>query len=250
MNKSLLASAALVGLTASSVFAADMRVKAPVKVPVVYDWTGFYIGANIGWSFGNQSTDWTFASLPVVSTSQPMNGILGGIQDGYNWQSGNWVVGFESDIQATGQNGTSSLTGSITTTNALATSNVRLQWFGTIRGRLGVAPSARWLVYATGGVAYGEVQTNESLLTGGATFIASTNTIHSGWTVGGGVEAALVDNWTAKVEYLYIDLGHMAGTFTGVAPFTPIATSTHVTDNIVRVGMNYRFGPALVVAKY
>jgi outer membrane immunogenic protein len=270
MNKSLLASAALVGLTASSVFAADMRVKAPVKAPVVYDWTGFYIGANIGWSFGSQSTDFTIASLPVVSASHAMDGILGGIQDGYNWQSGNWVVGFESDIQATGQKGTSSLTDSVATTtttnpclpvascpttitttaNALATSDVRLQWFGTIRGRLGVTPSARWLVYATGGVAYGEVQTNESLLTGGATFAASTNTIHSGWTVGGGIEAALTDDWTAKVEYLYIDLGHMVSTFTGVVPFTPIATSTHVTDNIVRLGINYRFGPALVVAKY
>src|SRR5258708_1833800 len=187
---------AVVGMAGRYVFAADMRVKARVKVPVVseYDWTGFYVGANIGWSFGRQSTDWTIASLPVASASHPMNGILGGIQDGYNWQSGNWVVGIEADIQATGQKGSSSLTESITTTtnpclpvascapttttNAVATSEAKLQWFGTIRGRLGVTPSARWLAYVTGGVAYGEVQTNETLVTGGATFAASTNTLH------------------------------------------------------------------------
>jgi outer membrane immunogenic protein len=265
MKKILLMSAAFAALGASSVFAADMRaklpVKAPIKAPVVYDWTGFYIGANVGWSFGNQSTDWTIPSFPVVSASHQMDGILGGIQDGYNWQSGNWVVGFEADIQATGQKGTASLTASADPcapatscpTTAVASSDVRLQWFGTIRGRLGVTPSSGWLIYATGGAAYGEVQANESVVTvtGGPTFTASTNTIHSGWTVGGGIEAALSDNWTAKVEYLYVDLGHITNTVTDPSgQITRVPTDAHVTDNVVRVGINYRFGPAVVVARY
>jgi outer membrane immunogenic protein len=244
MNKSLLASAAIVALTASSLFAssafaADMRLKAPAKMPVVDDWSGFYIGGNIGWSFGSQTTAWTSAGAPVGSASGTMQGVLGGLQDGYNWQSGNWVIGFESDIQFTGQSGSSSL--------AVATSSANLQWFGTIRGRVGVTPAPRWLVYVTGGAAYGEAQINESF----AFVTANTNTIHSGWTFGGGIETALVDNWSAKLEYLYVDLGHITMTFAGIAPFTPIGTDVHVTDNIIRFGINYRFGPAAaVVARY
>src|ERR1700730_1486902 len=104
MNRTLLASAAFVALTASSLFAssafaADMRLKAPAKMPAaVYDWSGFYIGGNIGWSFGTESTAWTSAGTPAGSASGTMQGALGGLQDGYNWQSGNWVIGFESDI--------------------------------------------------------------------------------------------------------------------------------------------------------
>ena len=86
------------------------------------------------------------------------------------------------------------------------------------------------------------MDTVDSLTVGGASVVLNTNAIRLGWTVGGGVEAAIRDGWTAKIEYLYIDLGSVANTLVGIAPITPIATRSHVTDNIVRVGVNYRWG--------
>lgn len=253
-------------IAAGSAMAADLPVKAPVyKAPAyapAYSWTGFYVGGNLGYSFGRASTDWTIAGVPIGSTSNNMNGILGGLQAGYNWQSSNWVFGLEADIQATGQQGTSSIAIPVTTTTttnpcfpvascpvttttttpAALSTQEKLPWLGTVRGRVGLTPADRWLVYATGGLAYGEIQSNGTLTFGGASAMASANTTRAGWTVGAGVEAALWDNWSAKVEYLYVDLGTVANTYTGIAPVTPITTNSHVTDNIVRVGINYHFG--------
>ena len=98
-----------------------------------------------------------------------------------------------------------------------------------------------WLFYVTGGLAYGGFNSNETFTFGAATSINNFNTTRAGWTVGGGIEGSLGNNWSAKLEYLYMDFGTFNGAFIGVAPFTPIALSTHVTDNIVRVGVNYHF---------
>ena len=250
VSKTLLATVALVALATSPVLAADMPLKALPKMPAVYNWTGFYMGANVGGSFGSENTAWGITGTSAAAASGNMNGILGGFQDGWNWQSGFWVLGFESDFQFTSQSGSSSITTAAPA--AVATSSANLQWFSTIRGRIGLTPSPTWLVYATGGAAFGETQTNEAVISGGLLAGASANTIHSGWTLGGGVETALWDNWTAKLEYLYIDLGHVSYNFTGVGTLTPIGTDVHVTDNIIRFGVNYRFSPAsgAVMAKY
>lgn len=257
MNKSLNAVVLLAVLTGTPALAADMALKAPPPPAPAYNWTGFYMGLNLGYSFGNERTNWTVAGVPVGTTSAKMDGILGGGQAGYNWQSGSWVLGIEADIQGTGERGTSTISRSVTTdpcfpvavcpitTTAALSNQEKLSWFGTVRGRLGVTPTDRALIYATGGLAYGEVQTIGSETVAGATVAGSTNTTHAGWTVGGGVEWALwgSNNWTAKVEYLYVDLGTVNNTFAGIAPFTPISTSAHITDNVVRAGINYRFGP-------
>jgi outer membrane immunogenic protein len=257
MNKSLNAVVLLAVLTGTPALAADMALKAPPPPAPAYSWTGFYMGLNLGYSFGNERTNWTVAGVPVGTTSAKMDGILGGGQAGYNWQSGSWVLGIEADIQGTGERGTSTISRSVTTdpcfpvavcpitTTAALSNQEKLSWFGTVRGRLGVTPTDRALIYATGGLAYGEVQTIGSETVAGATVAGSTNTTHAGWTVGGGVEWALwgSNNWTAKVEYLYVDLGTVNNTFAGIAPFTPISTSAHITDNVVRAGINYRFGP-------
>jgi opacity protein-like surface antigen len=130
----------------------------------------------------------------------------------------------------------------VTTTNAVLTNQEKLPWFGTVRGRLGLTPSdPRWLVYATGGLAYGEIQSNGSVTFGGATATGNTNTTKAGWTVGAGIEGVLSGNWTAKLEYLFVDFGNVTNTYTGVVPVTPIATSSHITDNILRVGLSYNF---------
>src|SRR6266550_1919454 len=264
--RNLIFSAALaVGVIVSSgaADAADLAARpytkaAPPIVAAVYDWTGFYVGANLGWSFGRARTDVTVAGAPFASTSQRMDGILGGLQAGYNWQSGRAVFGLETDIQATDQKGSSSPFGFIPGTpdipgtpsiSSIVTYQNKLPWFGTFRGRLGFTPADRWLLFVTGGLAYGEVTTSETLNVNGAVVAFSTDRTKVGWTVGGGVEAALWGNWTGKLEYLYIDLGTVNNTLIGIAPITPVATSSRVTDQIVRVGLNYRFGGP-VVARY
>jgi outer membrane immunogenic protein len=276
----LLASAAIAAVSSQMASAADLPVRAPLsRAPAMapaYDWTGFYVGANLGWSFGRASTDWTVAGAAAGSTSHNMDGILGGLQAGYNWQSGNWLFGLETDIQATGQKGTSSISASTPGTPAIpcilfdppapacvpgtgipavpgvtgvAISEEKLPWFGTVRARLGWTPADRWLVYATGGFAYGEVESNATMSSGATSVTVSRNTVRGGWTAGAGIETALWDNWTAKFEYLHIDLGHVANSYAGVAPFAPITTNSHVTDDIVRVGVNYRFGGGPFVAR-
>jgi outer membrane immunogenic protein len=276
MKKLLLTATALVAVGATApAIAADMPVKAPIYTkapPLAYNWTGFYVGLNGGYSFGKSSTDYTTTAL-AFSTSQSMDGWVFGGQAGYNWQlNQNWLIGIEADIQATGQDGTAAdpgvvigpicpLSTNVTicrTTTTTGSFEQKLPWLGTARLRLGVLPSDHWLLYATGGLAVGEVETNDTVSTAttftsgsgtgpvigtvAAAAAASSNTTRTGWTLGGGVEWALWDQWTAKLEYLYVDLGTIGNTFTGVGAFSPLTTSSHVTDNIVRVGVNYRFG--------
>ena len=241
-----------------------------------YNWTGFYVGANLGGSFGRSSTDYTIAGFPFGSTSQRMDGVVGGLQAGYNWQQGRGVFGWETDIQATSQRGSSTLTDfipgvpgtpgipcifidgpntpcrpgtgipgtpGIPAVNAVIAYENKLPWFGTFRGRIGFTPAERWLVYVTGGLAYGDVSTLETLNVNGASVFLNSTALRLGWTAGAGIETVIVNGWRVRVEYLYIDFGSITDTLIGIAPITPVATRSHVTDNIVRVGFSYGFGP-------
>jgi outer membrane immunogenic protein len=150
-----------------------------------------------------------------------------------------------------------------TTTTATGSLEEKLSWLATFRGRIGVLPSDRVLLYVTGGLAVGEVKSTAGVTTTTSTALsfgtppgptsvsslAASSSTQAGWTIGAGVEGAIGGNWTAKLEYLYVDLGTVNNTFAGTAPFAPITTSTHVTDNILRAGVNYRFGGP-VVARY
>jgi outer membrane immunogenic protein len=247
------ASFAALGVTAGSApaFAADMALKAPPVVAPVWSWNGWYAGLNVGGSFGEARDSSTFGTPAVVlgSSSAHLDGVIGGGQVGYNTVTNNWLIGLEADIQgsserSTGTDGplTVTIPGAvpIIATGAL-TDSERLEWFGTVRGRLGVLSGPNWLFYGTGGLAYGDVRSNETLVTGPGTVAASYNTIRAGWTAGAGIEGVLGNNWTVKLEYLYIDLGRFSNSFTGAGIFTPMTVSTHVTDNIVRVGLNYHF---------
>ncbi len=262
MKKLLTAATALVAFAAfAPAHAADLTpppvFKAPPPAPW-YDWTGFYIGANGGYSWGQSSTTVTAPGLAAFSGSQNVDGWLGGGQIGYNWQfNHNWVLGLEADIQGAGQDGSTALPTVITrsTINTLALPPVTttgsfsqsLPWFGTVRGRLGVEPADRLLLYVTGGLAYGEVQSSTSVTaattTAATTAAASANNTQVGWTVGAGLEWAFAGRWSAKLEYLYVDLGTFTNTFAGTGPAYPTLTaSSHFTDNIFRVGVNYNFG--------
>jgi outer membrane immunogenic protein len=234
------------GVTAAS--AADLPVKAPyLKAPVamVYDWTGFYIGANAGVGVGRDYTRLDIpAGLSFEASYLNPQGAVGGGQIGYNWQVPNALVGalvfgVEADIQGTGmRDNFSCLIGCLPTQNL--NFDQRLDWFGTVRGRVGIA-TGPVLTYVTGGWAYGSVKTTlTETLPPGTTAAFSSNQNRSGWTWGSGVEASLGGNWTGKIEYLYVNLGDRADSFTinGLAQ----TMTTNVREQIFRVGVNYRIG--------
>jgi outer membrane immunogenic protein len=259
--------------------AADMEVApayktAPLIVPV-YDWTGFYVGISGGYSRGNSSNTYTITGFaPEASTTQMNGGVFGG-QLGYNWQPvRNFVIGIEADLQGTWQNGTDNPP-SVTTTavspncipgqppTTCQITNVvgvdeKLRWFGTARARLGFVPWDNVMLYVTGGAAFGEVEWNATT-TNTANFLgiisttainsATATATHTGWTVGGGSEWVVSGPWTAKLEYLFVDLGTFGNTYTAGGVVPTVVESSHVRDNIVRIGLNYRFGGP-VVARY
>jgi outer membrane immunogenic protein len=281
MKKIISAGIGLLALTGAAA-AADLPVKAPVykAPPVVVDpwtWTGFYIGVNVGYSWGKSETDATFTNnttgvlLAAGSSDFKLNGAIGGGQIGANWQNGIWVIGGEADIQWSGQKGsttfscpTPAIGGPCNTltfgpgfgVSPTAAFDQKLEWFGTVRARLGVTPAPTVLLYVTGGWAFGEIQTDGVIsgFSGAGVAVSSAfshSTTKSGWTVGGGIEGRLSGNWTGKIEYLYMDLGSVSGTATLLTSTPPLRFdySSRITDNIVRVGLNYKFQP-YVVAKY
>ncbi|HEY3677844.1 MAG TPA: outer membrane protein [Bradyrhizobium sp.] len=262
--------AGLFGVT--SALAADLPArtytKAPIMVDPGYNWSGFYIGGNLGYSWGRSSDTTTFSNGagPLFTTAGTSNldGVVGGGQIGYNWQTQNWVWGLEADIQGTGERGSRDITcpiGVCTPPFGViavfpgpaipATLTQQIDWFGTVRARGGLLVTPRVLLYATGGLAYGGVNTSETI--GGFGF-SNTDT-RVGYTVGAGIEGAVGGDWTAKLEYLYVDLGRTSGSFaTTIAALgggTVTSTySSRITDNVLRVGLNYRFNYGPVVAKY
>jgi outer membrane immunogenic protein len=257
MKRTLIAGAAFASLlVATSASAADLPVytKAP-PVAVVYDWTGFYIGTNLGYSFGRGTTDGTqtIGSLvAALTTVTPMsgradvNGFIGGGQLGYNWQHGAWVFGLEGDIQFSNERGSGSVCTAACPAGLVFTRDYKLDWFGTARGRVGFLPAERILLYATGGLAYGGFSGSSSTLPMDFGTWSQTNV---GWTVGAGAEAALGANWSVKLEYLYMDLGSVGGSSATVG-LNKWVFDTKFTDNIVRVGLNYKFGGGPIVSRY
>jgi outer membrane immunogenic protein len=263
MHKIIAAFAVAVGtiVGTGSASAADLGAvpysKTPAYIVPVYDWSGGYVGANVGYGWGRSSdtSGLSLGALPALfsdTANSNMNGVLGGVQIGYNSQIQNWLVGMELDFQGTGQSSNHSFTcpAGVCTGAALpVTLREQLDFFGTVRARAGLVVAPTVLLYATGGLAYAQVDANTTLV--GAT---RSSNYYPGWTVGGGVEAAMGGGWSAKVEYLYLDLGRVSDVFTPAVVSTsgvPLIGSfnSRVTDNIVRAGFNYKFsGP--VIAKY
>jgi outer membrane immunogenic protein len=210
------------GALAGAVAAADMTpryphqpyVKAPINSPA-FSWTGFYLGLNGGGGWGHSSWDRT-------GDLNPSGGVIGGTA-GLNWQMGQVVVGIEGDLDWSGISGT-------TSTLCPAGCTTRNDWLGTVRGRLGYAFD-RFLPYVTGGLAAGDIRAT----TPG--FAGATQS-NLGWTVGVGMEVAIVANWSAKAEYLHVDLGNFnCGLACGLG--TPDDVS--LREDLVRGGVNYRF---------
>jgi outer membrane immunogenic protein len=225
MKRVLLSGVALAALVGSA-SAADIprrvqpvRAAAPVAyVAPIYNWTGFYAGINGGGGWGTSS----FSGPPRTGDFDTSGGLFGGTL-GYNWQTNQVVFGVETDFDW------SNIEGSVRCAPGVRC-NVTNNWLGTTRGRIGYAMD-RLMPYVTGGVAYGEVEAN-------ATGFRGRSDMRAGWTLGGGIEFALSAPWTAKLEYLYVDLGDFAcGRACGGAAPDNVEFRSH----IVRAGLNYRF---------
>jgi outer membrane immunogenic protein len=235
MNRSLSLGIAVVCVAASamSAQAADLPgqsnspsyYKAPPEVP--FSWTGFYVGINGGYAWGQSS--WSDSVVGADSGKFNTSGGLVGGQLGYNWQTGPVVLGIETDADWMGLKGGTSGTGGVCAADGGGQCQTRQSWLGTTRARIGYAFD-RWLPYITGGVAYGNVQAVQPTGT-------STGT-NVGWAAGAGLEYAIDHNWSAKLEYLHVDLG--TATFMGAASGTSSLT-VPVTNDLARVGVNYHW---------
>ncbi|HEY7998318.1 MAG TPA: outer membrane protein [Pseudolabrys sp.] len=262
MKRMLVVAAAITAFGfVSAAGAADMPVKA-VRAPIIapaYNWTGFYVGGNVGYGWGNGDTSFgplptaaAFVNLAPQTLSPNPKGVLGGLQAGYNWQTGQWVWGVETDFQWSG------MTGSVTQTPIIQNNGTpfpgagfvqageKMRWFGTLRARAGFTPMDRVLLYATGGLAYGNVHytsTTDFRPVGTTQYIGDITKTKAGWTIGAGAECAFAQMWTAKFEYLYYDLGkeNVTVNATPLLPPFQVAYSWKTTGNIVRLGVNYKF---------
>jgi outer membrane immunogenic protein len=235
--KKILAATFLV-ISAGAASAADMPQpvavpyqKAPVAIDPGVNWTGFYLGAMGGYGWSDQVRA-TVGGATFTTSSTDLKGGFGGGTLGYNWQYGQAVFGFEADAAWSDMK--------VSQTALGVTLADKVQSFGSVTGRVGFAASAA-LVYVKGGYAWMDNQISASAL--GLTL--SESHLHSGWTIGGGLEYMFVPNWSAKVEYMFADYSNA----TYLAAFAPGGIGLGLTVNTVKAGVNYHFGGP-VVARY
>lgn len=227
---------AAVGLFAATDAASAADLSPVPPAPATSDWTGLYLGLNAGYAAG-RVTDTVAGGGLDGSGSASIPAGLGGAQIGYNYQFGAVVVGFEADfdgVMATKSSAT------ITAPGGVTTGANQIPWVATLRGRIGYAFD-RLLVYATAGGAATQLNSTVNV---GAVGSASTNRTHGAWTAGGGVEFALVEGLSARVEYLYLDTGNIdVAQVAGIPPPPFVTVTGRVQENLVRAGLNYRFQP-------
>jgi outer membrane immunogenic protein len=223
--------------------AADMPVKAPVVAAPAWSWTGFYVGVNAGGSIGRDPTTQSISNgiqTPTVgSFTMSPAGFIGGGQIGYNYQfAPHWVVGVEGDFQGASQKNSSCVLGCNGIVSVFTIDDTqRIKWFATARARFGYTGSP-YLLYVTGGAAWAQVHNDLTVFINNIDAAGSANFNRSGWTVGGGIETHLGGNWSAKLEYLYLDFGSITDVaFQDGFTFT---SKSDIRDHIVRIGLNYK----------
>ncbi len=266
----LLSSIAVAALTGAAL-AADLpsRKAPPVFVPPpIFTWTGVYIGGQIGYQWGT-TTPAEFGPGGIFASglsSYDPSGVVGGAHVGFNYQVSQFVFGLEGDVDGTSYSASSSFLGAAPA--AFTNYNSRINAEGSIRGRVGIAWD-RALFYATGGVAFADIRTSYAspgtpgvpapvgavalpAIPATPPGVDSFSNSRIGWTVGGGIEYAITNNWSVRAEYRYTDFGHLTDSL--VATYPGFVVRTHITDNAVRAGFSYKFDwytpPAPVVAKY
>jgi outer membrane immunogenic protein len=232
-------SSVVIAFTAISsvALAADLSrpVYAPLPLPLpIYNWTGFYIGADLGggWASGRLTDNFTGASF-----SGDHSGVIGGATFGYNWQvSPSFVLGVEGTFDGTSISKTSGLVGTtILGVPSILQGSANTNWDSTIAARFGYAQN-NWLFYGKAGGGWADNSATITNLTTGRSVSASNTT--GGWLVGAGIEYGLTRNWTVKAEYDYLALGH----WTAASPFLPGDSINVARDiNMFTVGVNYKF---------
>jgi len=284
-RKFLMGSAGAVAVVGPAL-AADLPVQPPISAPPPFSWTGIYLGGQIGYAWGNDRANVTAfvpgtpatpatpgmgvppcaicaipetpgspgsPGIPPIFLSDPFStspqGVIGGAHIGYNLQINQWVIGLEGTVDGTSIDKTVAL--GFPVDIASLTDSTRASVQGSIRARAGIAFD-RVLLYATGGAAFTGIQNTYSL----AVLNESISKTRAGWTVGGGIEYAITNNWSVRAEYRYSDFGHYID-YPFVTVVVPdgdtLTVQHHLTENQVQVGFSYRFeslAPAPVVAKY
>jgi len=256
--KQILGGMVVAAALSGSAFAADLPPrsydKAPAMASPVANWSGLYVGGNVGYGWGNDSTDFAFLPTPAffevdnTALDTKSKGAISGVQIGYNWQMGAILAGLEADIQGSGiksskQSPFVNIDANGFLPGQFLSTEQELSWFGTVRGRLGATVTPDLLLYATGGLAYGHVDASANTFFSSAfQYPASVGQTKAGWTVGAGAEWMFARNWSAKVEYLYLDLGNVSAV--GRSALNPGSEATYTwqtRENIVRAGVNYHF---------
>jgi len=249
MKKILLATIGLAALGMAPAFAADLPARAYTKAPAaalpIYNWTGFFIGAEGGGGWGKDDWSLPLAAGVTAAHTSVSGGTAGGVI-GYNWQMpSNIVLGIEGNLDWADLHATSTCI-----SNPTLNCRSKLDSMFTVTGRLGYAFSSA-LVYVKGGGAWTTDKTNV-FIAGTGTLLESASTTRDGWTVGAGLEYMFAPNWSAKVEYDYYDFGSKTTALVTPAGITGDTISSKLTVNTVKAGINYHFnlGGGPVVAKY
>jgi outer membrane immunogenic protein len=231
LRKVLLASVLI--LASGSSFAADLPSRvapAPYGVAPLFTWTGFYVGAQVGYGWGNAPSPYgvpsTATTYTLAQNASKQKGAFGGVHVGYNQQFGSFVLGIEADANIDGVKGNDSGSGG-------HVNGVNHNWNASVRARAGITPIDRVLLYVTGGVAFLDGKATKEAF---APF-ESVNTTWTGWTAGVGAEYALTNNITARLEYRYTDYGHSVARF----PVNGYAERISPRVNAVLAGISYKF---------
>lgn len=206
----------------------DWRSPQPAYYPQAFRWSGFYAGIQAGYGWGNTDAVSTSVGGVQQSFSYSTTGAIGGVHAGYNWQVNSIVFGVETDLEASGMNGSG-----VGTLGAGHVTNI--DWLGSFRGRLGFT-TGNTLFYTTGGLAYGGISVDRSFGAGFTPFTGASDW-KTGWTLGAGIEHAFSPNITARIEYRYTDLGRFDYT-SSAAGFT---NSSDITSSAVRAGLSFKF---------
>ena len=260
--KTLALAASILAVSAVAASAADLHTKAPTRAAEVFNWTGFYVGGNVGGAWENESGTSNFfsSSAPAAQANTPQSNslrntaVIGGVHAGYNWQMTRWVFGVEADWDWTHtKNGfcrqTDNLSAACTDNGrGFLILNGKADWLDSARGRLGYTWD-RFMIYGTGGAAWAKfdssINTNCLVAGCGSNTVGQNTTANfsdtkSGWVAGGGVEAMLDTDWIARAEYLHYDLGSVTNTLAGDQQST--TWSRAFRYETVRVGLSYKFG--------
>jgi len=251
-------------LLVGTVAVAALAMALPATAQAQHNWTGFYLGANVGSAWTTHSSvdvtalpdEATFVNLKNRTFDLDGSDFIGGVHGGYNWQWKQLVLGGEIDISGNAAKGDTTVTPIIQFNGTpfpgpgYTQASQQTSVLGTLRPRIGYTPLNGLLLYGTAGLAWGIVnyRANTNFVpVGTEEYHVSFQNTQIGWTAGGGVEYAIASNWSVRAEYLYVNLGSASATADPSIPFPPgsppyqVRYNFETRDNVARVGLSFKF---------